>query len=152
VAAAGAALWLGRDVPRLFEPTTEQLEYDFLATEFAHSPPGCWVAGVRRAGQRVLSLPAYAVPRPATGERGRDLPAEGAGQLDSLVVRTPCLLYVHDSLCQSAEGGALCREVEAGARLERIGGVDLPARPSYDLLPYDAERVRVEVYRVLRRD
>jgi hypothetical protein len=148
-AATGLALVLFG--PELRSRTTEQLEYDFVAERLSRAPAGCWVAYVREAERRVISLPVYAVPRTPEGTRGQPSPVEGPADLDVLAVRAPCLLYVHSSLCQSREGAEACRRVEEGASLEHIAGTQLEARPSYDGLPYDSPRVAVDIFRVRPR-
>jgi hypothetical protein len=136
------ALVAARDLRRR---TTDQLEYAWLRPRLAAIPAGCRVVWVDRAGQRVLALPEYLIPR-APGEPRAALPVHGPGELPE-----GCVDYYRSSLCTSDEGRPVCDAVERGLSLERIDGASFPPVPSNRGLPYDRPTVDVALSRVTRR-
>ena len=127
--------------PSLDVPTTEQLEYGFLAEVLGGMPPDCTLAGVSRAGKRVWDIPSYLAPG-ASAQRN----VSRASDLEA--APGDCLLYVRSSLCTSVEARALCEAVEREARLQPLASRVFPATPSYAGLPYDRAQVEVAVFRV----
>ena len=146
-AAVVVALLLAGAEPHLGVPNTEQLEYRYLQGVLRDMPDDCVLTGVSRAGNRVWELPSHLLPRrPGRGAgTRRDIqdPAELRG------MRGGCVLYVHSSLCTSAEGRPLCDAVEHGARLQPVTSAVFPAQPSFVWLPYDRPQVEVAVFRVI---
>jgi hypothetical protein len=146
----GAGMAAGLLVPALpyvATATTEQLEYRFLQEVLPGMPPGCMLVGVSRAGKRRWEIPSYLLPSRRPGEAAyRNL--EGPEDLHDAVESGTCLVYVRSSLCSSAEGRALCEQLEREPRLARVASRVFPAQPSYVDLPYDRSEVEVVVFRV----
>jgi hypothetical protein len=140
-AAVVAVLLLMSARPFLDAPTTEQLEYGFLAEVLREMPPDCTLAGVNRAGKRLWDIPSYLAP-------GASTQRNVARASDLETAPGSCLLYVRSSLCTSSEARALCESVERDARLQRVASRVFPASPSYAGLPYDRAEVEVAVFRV----
>jgi hypothetical protein len=144
-ALALAALVHGAPVVR--GRTTEQLEHGFFREAFAALPPGCRVAYVQRVGKRVLRLPEYALRAEIGGPRNA---VEVASSADVLGLHAPggCLRYARTSLCASVDGRGACEAIERGLELSSEARALLPARASYDELPYDREAVDVALFEV----
>ncbi len=149
VGAALVAAVLAIQIAPSLSPTTEQLEYAFLRKTLKQLPPGCTMAAIERAGNRLWTIPAFLLPNSA-GQSGAALRLRDDADLDAITFG-PCAIYVHSSLCTSREGRPLCERVENHFVLEAIARETLPARQSYHGLPYDRHRVEVVVYRIDRR-
>lgn len=131
--------------PHLAHPTTEALEYRFLTEVLPNMPAGCTLASVGRAGKRVWEIPGYLIP--SETRETSILNVEHASDLYAVATSGDCLVYVHASLCTSAEARALCESVERGVPLERVASRTFPAAPSRVDLPYDRSEVEVVVFR-----
>lgn len=127
--------------PHLGTRTTEQREYAFLREVLGELPPGCTVAAVGRAGKRVWQIPDYLV----AGGSAADL--SDAVALRELIARRPCVVFIHSSLCSSAEGAAPCAAAARDVPLERVASRVFAAAPSDLGLPYDRPEVEVAVFR-----
>lgn len=128
-------------LPYLAERTTEQQEYAFLQEVLPAMPATCTLAAVGRAGKRVWDLPAYLAPS------GNAREIAGEADLRAALGAAECVVYVHSSLCSSAEGRALCDSAERQAPLQRVASRSFAAAPSDLALPYDRPSVEVVVYR-----
>ncbi len=150
VAVVGAlALMSALYGPSMLTRTTEQLEYRALRQQLSSFPAPCTVVYVGAVGaSRNVTLPDLDLTRPQRFQglayRIRDkLPNQSIPALHG------CLLYARSSLCSSAEGRALCEEVERRLPLaEPMMSLELPARPSHVSFPYDQDRVDIALYLV----
>ncbi|MBK7859957.1 MAG: hypothetical protein IPJ65_15295 [Archangiaceae bacterium] len=91
-----------------------------------------------RAGQRVLAVPLFGAQRPFRLDAAQGVPP----------VPTPGSFYYRASLCDSAEGAALCAALERDWPLKAVQQAELPAVPSKPDLPYLTPTVRVTLYEV----
>jgi hypothetical protein len=154
---AAATIPIAVGWPVLQERTTEEREHAWLRRRFAALDPGCTLAHVERSDRRVVDLPDYAVPPAppgtARGAAARARPVRSPDDLALLASPGRCLVWVHSSICTSAEARTTCEAIEHGARdaglhLEPIARTRFPAQPSHRALPYDARHVGVSLHRV----
>ncbi len=128
--------------------TTDHAEYLWLAQQLEALEPGCLVAHVERAGDRMLMLPAYRVPGARRELAGVvRLPGDWT---PADLARERCVVYVRSSLCSSPEGRPLCDAAEAQLPLTPLARTALPAVPSRAGLTYDRDPVEVVLSRVRR--
>lgn len=127
-------------------PSTERLEYAWLADHLRDIPPSCRLAHPRRVGYRVLEIPDYAAPgrRAAVGMTDPEA-------LRALAVASPCVVWVHTSICSTNRGRPLCDAVERSAPLRELASQRLPGLRSF-WLPYDRSTVDVRLLQVERQD
>lgn len=130
--AIGLALFLHHRWPDLARPSTEQLENQ-LVREALRAHPGCQLAHVDRAGQRLLALPTY------EGHRVGDPPVPPGG--------ARCTLYWRGSICAGTGVGPACEAAERELTLSPLGRWELPARASMRGLGYATDPVVVELFR-----
>ncbi len=136
----------------LREATAEQLEYRWLAAEFARLDPGCRVASLSRTGQRVHYVPWYALATDTVGPTPtRWISIRDPAALIAATAGGRCVIWAHTSLCESAEARPLCTAIEHAVVLEELASVRLPAIPSADPYPYDVDPVRVSLQRAWPR-
>jgi hypothetical protein len=121
--------------------TTEHEEYRWLRGQLGRIPAGCYVAHISRAGNRSLFLPVYPPLFPLSFDSGQPLDVR-------IVEQGRCVVYVHGSICTSAEGRPACEAFERPLDLEIVAQTTLPAAPSFDSLPYDGDAVECWVGRV----
>lgn len=139
-----ALLWFRMGLPIVSERTTDNLEYDWLRSQFETIPPTCRMIHLAGAGKRGLYLPTY------HGGRGRQAVAvdpRNSHTLGQALASTDCLIYVRGSLCSSVEGRPECERLEQHLQLEPIARASFPARPSHSGLPYDTPVVEVVINR-----
>lgn len=137
-----AAIWWVSGLPIVTAHSTEHLEYRWLRPQLATVPPHCRIIYQATAGKRGIFLPSYIGPAErqwvAVDER---LPYS----FEAALAATDCLYYVRTSLCASVEGRPRCARLESRLQLTPLARRELPARPSYDGLPYDADPVEVMI-------
>ena len=121
--------------------TTEHEEYRWLRGQLEKIPAGCYVAHVSRAANRSLFLPVYPPRFPLSFDNGQALDVR-------VVEQGRCVVYVHGSICTSAEGRPACEAFERSLDLEIAARTTWPAAPSFDSLPYDRDTVECWVARV----
>ena len=150
-ASAAVAVALGvaflRAPAGLSGQTTDQMEYDFLRDVLRAAPPGCTLAAVRRSGDRTWEIPGYLLPGSAVGSESAYREVRKPNDLMPMHA-DDCLLYVHSSLCSSAEGQTACDTVERGVAVTPLASRVFPAVPSFVYLPYDRDAIEVIVSRV----
>ncbi len=126
--------------------TTEQVEYRWLRDELARLDPACRVASTTRAGQRVHYVPWYAMPTSTAGP-ARWLAVHAPAALVEAARGGRCVVWLHASICENADGRPLCDAIEAAVTLDEIASVEIDAVPSAVPYPYDVPVVRVSLSR-----
>jgi hypothetical protein len=125
---------------------TDALELRMALAWREKVPPGSRLVAVETAGITAVELPLYG--------RQRDLSApvvrlDAHGSPPALTSFGDRVFWARTSLCATGGARAWCDAVEASAVLEPVDVAELPARPSTHAVEYDAERVRVGLYRVV---
>jgi len=150
VLVAGVLVVAGRIAWQVRTPTTEQVEYRWLRDELARLDPECRVASVSRAGRRVLYVPWYAMA--PEGDRphapARWLAVANPVALVESARASRCVVWVHASLCESADGRPVCASIEDAVALVELASLEIEAVPSARDYPYDVPIVRVALSRV----
>lgn len=147
-AAAVVAAFAVQAERHLWTPNTEQLEYRFLQQALGDMPPECLLTAVSRTGNRVWEIPGHLLPRRPGQRTGARRAIEQASDLRA-IRGGGCVLYIHSSLCSSAEGRPVCEAVERDVQLEPVARRVFPAEPSFVWLPYDRPEVEVAIHRVV---
>lgn len=119
---------------------TDALEGDLFRTWRNELPEGAVVTHLERADRHVLMLPLRHQRR--AGLRARE-------PLPDLTALGADVFYYRSGLCTTPAGRPVCEAVEQGYVLTELHTVTLPARPSIHGLDYDADEVRVGLYRVV---
>lgn len=125
--------------------TTEQIEYRWLRDELARLDPSCRVASVTRAGQRVHYVPWYAMRDDAKPGPSRWLAVAGPAALRDATRGDRCVVWLHASICENADGRAMCDAIEDAVVLEELASIEIPAVASARPYPYDVDVVRVSL-------
>lgn len=136
----------GRELTTL---PTDVLESQFAISWRDELPDGARVLHLERADKRISTLPLYkASPR---NIKAVALVREKGVEQALSFSTAPLAFYYRSSLCTSEHGRNYCDELERNWKLEPIRTAVLPARPSMPYLPYDAEEVRVGLYRIINQ-
>ncbi|HEY1691405.1 MAG TPA: hypothetical protein VGG39_04545 [Polyangiaceae bacterium] len=125
---------------------TDALELRMALAWREQVPPGSRLVAVETAGITAVELPLYG--------RQRDLSApvvrlDAHGPPPALPSFGDRVYWARTSLCTTQGARAWCDAVEASAVLEPVDVAEVPARPSTHAVTYDADPVRVGLYRVV---
>jgi hypothetical protein len=99
------------------------------------------------AGKRALTLPTYVDQRTAVAMDLRQ-PRTIAAALSP----SPCVYYVHTSLCSTADGRPDCAAVERRLTLVPVARASLANSREPETFSHDGDRVEVAIGRVDRVD
>ncbi len=135
-----ALLWWFYAWPIVRDRTTDHEEYHWVREQMMSLPASCRVIYLSSVEKRGIVLPGYV--RPAGAATVAMHPHEPRTVADALGP-TPCLYYVHTSICASREGRPQCDAIEARLGLEVRSRVLLAAHPSSPFLEYDRDPVEM---------
>lgn len=130
---------------RLLALPTDALEARFAMTWRELLPQGARILHLQRVGDRITTLPIFSTPM-----HDVRLVTFDAGSIDRAmsIATLPGAYYHRSSLCSTDEGRALCETIERELKLEPVSVATLPALPSMPHMMYDADNVRVGLYRI----
>jgi hypothetical protein len=148
VAAVLVLAWMRFGLPIIGTRTTEHQEYRWVREQLLRLPAECRVVHLASAGARVLRLPTYV-------GRSRAAVAIDARQprtIEAALSPAPCLYYVRDSLCSTADGRPECEAIERRLTLVPVARASFVAAPEPGFLSYDSDPVETMIARVERVD
>jgi hypothetical protein len=137
--------WVRIAPPIISFRTTDHLEYRWLRDRVRKIPSQCRVVHLAAGGERGVEIPTYVRP---PSSRSVALDPRRPDGYEEAFSPTPCLYYVHTSLCSSTEARERCAALEDGMKLETVTRESFPARPSSPHIPYDRDPVETWIGRI----